>query len=577
MSRTKTVHQCVFCPQTFGSAVEKDDHILEHFAQETCADCDQSLLRIGSNLYTQHNAVTCIKRESKSNQLNIKLEPETEQNEQLMSVDPMNFAEVSYNEYYQGSNNQNSNENTSATDVTPSNTVSVGEIEIKMEPEAQVQQFISVYIKNTTERNDVDFGSSQVFQSQSSSTPLEKSDVDSKGNYKHECNICGKVFQLKDSLRRHHRMKHDDPNCLKFKCDHCPTVLLSKKSLDNHLPRCARMKEERLSKPPKKKTETHDRAPCDICGELFYTFWLNRHKKLKHTPKEKESEASYFDNYQCDICQRVIPTKKALRTHMRMKHYPSILKCDDCGRRFVLKKSLDSHLNRCNRKQKSLGEVLGNKSISSKKRHICDICGEVFSSRTAAGKHTFNVHKTEEGHQCTYCKRVFITPQGLINHGLNCEKSSNRTYECYVCHKKFETKKWMYTHLQSIHVDIGYMKIKCELCDRYFSCKSSYQSHNNRIHLNIRNFVCSTCGRAFIAKNGLVQHERTHTGERPFQCTHDGCDKTFRTSSGKFAHMRMHRGQKRFQCRIDGCEEQFGGVNGYRKHKLNVHGIPIAK
>lgn len=56
-----SVHQCLFCTQTFESSAAKDEHILEHFARETCNDCHQDLIRIGGNLYVLHNGATCIK------------------------------------------------------------------------------------------------------------------------------------------------------------------------------------------------------------------------------------------------------------------------------------------------------------------------------------------------------------------------------------------------------------------------------------------------------------------------------------------------------------------------------------
>ena len=56
------VHQCLFCRQTFDSAADKDDHILEHFAKETCAECNENLIRIGGHLYVRHDDATCIKQ-----------------------------------------------------------------------------------------------------------------------------------------------------------------------------------------------------------------------------------------------------------------------------------------------------------------------------------------------------------------------------------------------------------------------------------------------------------------------------------------------------------------------------------
>ncbi|XP_055298179.1 zinc finger protein 600-like [Sitodiplosis mosellana] len=64
MDESIALHQCLFCEQTFNKAADKDDHILEHFAQETCADCDENLIRIGGYLYVRHNEATCIKKVS---------------------------------------------------------------------------------------------------------------------------------------------------------------------------------------------------------------------------------------------------------------------------------------------------------------------------------------------------------------------------------------------------------------------------------------------------------------------------------------------------------------------------------
>ena len=56
------MHQCLFCQQTFDSAADKNDHILEHFAQETCTECNENLIRIGAYMYVRHTEATCIKR-----------------------------------------------------------------------------------------------------------------------------------------------------------------------------------------------------------------------------------------------------------------------------------------------------------------------------------------------------------------------------------------------------------------------------------------------------------------------------------------------------------------------------------
>lgn len=54
--------------------------------------------------------------------------------------------------------------------------------------------------------------------------------------------------------------------------------------------------------------------------------------------------------------------------------------------------------------------------------------------------------------------------------------------------------------------------------------------------------MCPTCGKSFSRKMLLKQHQRVHTGERPYQCPE--CGKSFADRSNMSLHARLHTGIK---------------------------------
>nr|CAB3267934.1 ZF(C2H2)-13 zinc finger protein [Phallusia mammillata] len=223
--------------------------------------------------------------------------------------------------------------------------------------------------------------------------------------------------------------------------------------------------------------------------------------------------------------------------------------CDDVGMTSP-QSQLDGN---CEIKPDDLKELKAN--VTDLLSFPCAQCEKSFSSLPSLRKHA-HVHKRQEKKKLGSTTEKVLANTELVPEVKEEVGSSSAILEDY----KLNVQVLVSTP------SLSTSDFQCNLCNKIFTRKSSYQQHLYQQHSGVSH-ECPVCGKSFRQKGNLTKHMRVHTGEKPFRCQY--CERTFSQKWSKVHHERTHTGEKPYQCQV--CEKRFIQLGHLKTHQQAVH------
>ncbi|XP_057212436.1 zinc finger protein 335-like isoform X2 [Triplophysa rosa] len=239
--------------------------------------------------------------------------------------------------------------------------------------------------------------------------------------------------------------------------------------------------------------------------------------------------------------------QKKYKKYMNRNKYYRTLKpllrphnCWICGSRFLSQEDLRFHVDSHEGKDPE--------------RFKCLQCSYRCKRWSSLKEHMFN-HEGSKPYKCEVCDYSSVYKKDVIRHSAVHNKNKSRKidvvpkmseFPCPICRRVYPMQKRLTQHMKSHSTDKPHM---CDKCGKSFKKRYTFKMHLLTHIQNCGNslFKCEFCEYICNDKKHLLNHQLSHTNDKPFKC--EECK--YSTSKEEFlvSHIAIkHTGEKPFSC-----------------------------